>query len=184
MALVPYLDEADLDVGYRDLLSSPTINVMRAVANSPDGLQNFTVLPAWIQAGCELDPRLRELVIIQVGYLTRSGYELAHHIGFGLEVGVSESDIKNLMAFDTGEPHDLSALDELALEATRQITLNRETDAETFRALEAQLGRARAVDLLIVASCYNAVVRVLGTLQVDVEPEWAHYLELMPLTSS
>ena len=125
MALVPYLDEEDLDESVRDLLSIP-INVMRAAANSPGGLRSFATLPSWIQTGCELDPRLRELVIIQVGYITRSEYELAHHVGIGLEVGLLEADFKNLIAFNAGEPHDLDELEELALEATRQITLDRE----------------------------------------------------------
>jgi alkylhydroperoxidase family enzyme len=180
VALVPYLNEADLEESYRDLLENP-INIMRAVANSPEGLRHFTVLPSWIRFGCELNPRLRELVIIQVGYLTRSRYEYAHHLQSGLSVGVTEADIHDLIAFDAGLPHGLGELEALALEATRQITLDREATPETFQALEAHLGRARAVDLVLAASCYNAVVRILGTLQVDVEPEWEKYLERFPL---
>jgi hypothetical protein len=52
---------------------------------------------------------------------------------------------------------------------------------KTWAALEDHLGRARLVDLVIVISFYNAVVRILGTLQIDVEPDYERYLEAFPL---
>ena len=74
MALVPYLTESDLDESDRPLLARP-INLYRALVNSPQGLRHFAGTGRWIRHGCELDPRLRELAILQVGYLTASAYE-------------------------------------------------------------------------------------------------------------
>jgi alkylhydroperoxidase family enzyme len=51
----------------------------------------------------------------------------------------------------------------------------------TFAALAAQLSREHLVDLTMVISFYNAVVRVLATLQIDVEPEYQKYLVAHPL---
>ena len=183
MALVPYLDESDLTASDQDLLARP-INLFRALANSPDGLRNFAVLPEWIRHGCQLDPRIRELVTLHIGYLTRSKYEFSHHVGIGFEFGVSEEDIRDLISAARGEPNSLGEIETLALAAAGQITLEGRMQEATFRALESHLGRARTIDLLIVAAFYNAVVRVLGTLQIDVEPEYAGYLEAFPLPSA
>jgi alkylhydroperoxidase family enzyme len=52
---------------------------------------------------------------------------------------------------------------------------------ETFATLERALGREQVVDLTLAIAFYNAVVRLLGSLQIDVEPEYKRYLEEHPL---
>ena len=37
------------------------------------------------------------------------------------------------------------------------------------------------IDLTLAISFYNAVVRLLATLQIDVEPEYQQYLQEHPL---
>ncbi|GAA1830600.1 carboxymuconolactone decarboxylase family protein [Pseudonocardia ailaonensis] len=183
MALVPYLDESDLPESDRALLARP-INLHRALANSPDGLRRFSGLGHWIRWECELDPRLRELAILQVGYLNASPYEWSHHVKIGHDFGVTDSDIEALVAATEGRPHSLGDLESTVLRGAREVTADQRMAPETWTALEAALGRARLVDLVIVVSFYNAVVRILGTLQIDVEPDYAQYLEAFPLPTS
>ena len=180
MALVPYLDESDLDEADRDLLARP-INLFRALANSPAGARAFSRTGRWIRVECELDPRLRELAILQVGYLTGSPYEWSHHIRIGRDFGVSDSDVTGLIAATEGREHGLGELEATVLRAARQITTDKAVDLGTWAALEAALGRARLVDLVLVVAHYNAVVRVLGALRIDVEPDYAPHLEAFPL---
>ncbi len=51
----------------------------------------------------------------------------------------------------------------------------------TFAALQAELGNEQVVDLTLTIGFYNAVVRVLATLQIDVEPDYMPYLQKFPL---
>ena len=44
-------------------------------------------------------------------------------------------------------------------------------------------GNELVVDLTLTIGFYNAVVRVLATLQIDVEPDYQRYLERFPLPS-
>jgi hypothetical protein len=67
------------------------------------------------------------------------------------------------------------------LRAARQITADKRPDPATWAELEAALGRPRLVDLVLVVSFYNAVVRILATLQIDLEPGYERYLEQFPL---
>ncbi len=180
MALVPYVSEGDLPPEDRHLLARP-INLFRALANSPEGLRHFNGLGEWIRYGCELDPRLRELAILQVGYLTASPYEWSHHVRIGRDFGVTDEDFAALAAATRGEPHALPPLDAAVLQAARELTLDRKVSDQTWATLREHLDHGRCVDLVIIASFYNGVVRILEGLQIDVEPDYQHYLVEFPL---
>jgi alkylhydroperoxidase family enzyme len=102
MARVPYLDAADLDEADRPLLARP-INLFRGLAHSPDRLARFHAIGDWIRHESEVDLRLRELAILQVGYLTRSHYEYAHHIRIGRDFGLSDDDIRLVLGLSREE---------------------------------------------------------------------------------
>lgn len=182
MALVPYVSEADLAEEDRSLLTRP-INLFRALANSPAGLRHFDLLGEWIRYGCKLDPRLRELAILQVGYLTSSPYEWSHHVRIGRDFGVLDEDISALILATRGEEHGLGELDSAVLSAARELTQDMRFAAKTWETLKKHLDQGRLVDLVIVVSFYNGVVRILEGLQIDVEPDYQGYLEQFPLPS-
>ena len=79
MARLPYLDVDDLAPEHRDLLNRK-INIRRLLVHSPDGARNYSHLGQYFRFGSKLDPRLREIAILQVGYLTKSAYVYSHHI--------------------------------------------------------------------------------------------------------
>jgi hypothetical protein len=53
----------------------------------------------------------------------------------------------------------------------------------TFAALQQTLGNEQIVDLTITITLYNAVVRVLATLLIDVEDDYMPNLRQFPLPS-
>lgn len=185
MARVPYLNQSDLAADDQALLVRP-INLFRALANSPEGARRLQGVGAWIRFGCELDARHRELAILQVGYLTSTAYEWTHHVKIGQDFGVIEQDIRSLISVtDGGEPDENFSANDLAiLAAARELTNSGELSDETAAALKTFLSDARLVDLVIVVSYYNCVVRVLGGLQIDVEDDYQTYLEQYPLRKS
>jgi hypothetical protein len=65
--------------------------------------------------------------------------------------------------------------------AATEITQDLGLADETWRRLAGQLGTAVAVELVLVVAHYCAVVRVLNSLRVDVEPEYEQYLREFPL---
>ena len=79
MARVPYLKVSDLAPEHQDLLKRP-ITLHQALVNSPNAARAFNGLGHFIRYGSKLDPRLRELAILQVGWLARSPYEWSHHV--------------------------------------------------------------------------------------------------------
>jgi alkylhydroperoxidase family enzyme len=180
MARVPYLDKSDLPPEHHDILARP-IALNRALANSPNAARAMNGLAMYIRHQSKLDPRLRELAILQVGYLAKSPYEYSHHVKIGREAGVTDDDIRAIGEETAGRPTKLDALSKIVLRAAREMTDDLAMSDASFAALEKALGREQVIDLTLVISFYNAVVRLLGTLQIDVEPEYQGYLAEHPL---
>jgi alkylhydroperoxidase family enzyme len=180
MARVPYLEVSDLAPEDQDLLKRP-ISLFKALVNSPRAARAFSGLGGYIRHGSKLDPRLRELAILQVGWLARSPYEWSHHVKLGHDFGVSDEDVQGLIDASAGRPSGLDPLAKLVLKASREMTVDGAMAEATFVALQAELGNEQVVDLTLAIGFYNAVVRVLATLQIDVEAEYRPYLERFPL---
>ncbi len=179
MARVPYLNQSDLAAEHKDLLAR-NINLYRAMVNSPNGARAFHGLGEFIRHKSRLDPRLRELAILQVGYLTRSVYEYTHHIKIGRDFGVSDDDIRALAAETAGKSSKLEPLARTVLRAAREMTQAFAISDETFAALKKDLDNERLTDLVLTIAFYNAVVRFLATMQIDNEPEYQKYLAEFP----
>ena len=180
MARVPYLDLKDLPPEHQDLLARRA-NIYRALAHSPNGLRAFSTLGGFIRFKSRLDPRLRELAILMVGYLARAPYEWSHHVEIGKKCGVSDDDIRALMDEAEGRPSKLEPLAKAVLEAAREMTDDLAISDATFAQLRDGLDNERIVDLTLTIGFYNGVVRVLGSLQIDVEDDYKRYLEQFPL---
>ena len=71
----------------------------------------------------------------------------------------------------------------IVLRAAREMNDAGAMTAPTFTSLQSTLGNEQVVDLTITIAFYCAVVRVLATLQIDVEPDYMRYLERWPLPS-
>ena len=69
----------------------------------------------------------------------------------------------------------------LASAAKALITQQRPTPAETFALLRQELDDEHLTDLVVTIAFYNGLVRLLETMQVDVEEDHLPYLEEFPL---
>lgn len=177
MARIPYRNVEDLPEDQRDLLRRP-ITLHRALTNSPGGARAFQGLGQYIRHASKIDPRLREMAILQVGWLARSAYEWSHHVKIGMEFGVTEPDIRAIMSGDEAGLDDLARL---VLCAAREIAAGPGTTQATHDQLAAHLSTESLTDLVLTAAFYCAVVRVLASLEIDVEPDYMPYLEKFPL---
>lgn len=180
MARLPYLDRKDLAPADQDLLERG-INLHRQLVHSPGMARVFSAMGQYIRFDSPLDPRLRELAILQVGWLARSPYEWSHHVKIGFDFGVSEDDVRALIADSAGAQTLLGAAERAVLAAARHLTTAATLTDAQFAALRAHLDEKSIVELLVVISFYNGVVRVLASLQIDVEPEYQPYLDAFPL---
>jgi alkylhydroperoxidase family enzyme len=174
MARVPYIDTGD----------AAAFNIRRALANSPKGSAQNHALAIHIRHQSRLDPRLREMAIVQVGYVTRCVYEYAHHIEIGRNFGVSDDDIRAIAAETAGRPTTLDALTKAVLRAAREMTADLGITEATYAVLAQSLDNERVVELVLAVAFYNSTVRILESLKVDLEPGYRRFLDEFPLPSA
>ena len=180
MARLPYLDAKDLAPENRDILAR-NINLHRALVHSPNAARAMNGLGQFIRHKSTLDARLRELAILQVGYLARSPYEYSHHVKIGKEFGCSDDDIRAINVETAGQVSKLEPLARTVLRAAREMTTGGAVTATTFNELKASLSPEHLTDLMVTTAFYNGVVRLLASLAIDVEPDYQPYLDQFPL---
>ena len=180
MARLPYLDKADLLPEHQDLLAR-NLNLYRVLAHSPRAARSLNTLARYVRDGSRLDPRLRELAILQVSYLTGSAWGFSHHVRIGREAGVSDEEIRAIINESSDCPTPFEPLARAVLRAAREMTVDLAISDETFAALRRNLDDERLTDLVVAIAFYNGLVRLLATMKVDVEEDYLPYLDEFPL---
>ena len=121
---------------------------------------------------------MRELAILQVGWLDQSEYEFTHHVRIGKEFGVSDDDIAAVMAETEGKESKLESLARTILKGVREMAGELAMSETTFAEIKRHLSDEEMVDLVLTIAFYCAVVRVLATMKIDNEPYYKEVLEL------
>jgi alkylhydroperoxidase family enzyme len=180
MARLPYLEADQVALEYRDMLKRNT-NLHKLLVNSPDMARAFNGVGNFIRFKSKLNPRLRELAILQVGWLEKSEYEFTHHVKIGKEFGVTDEDIAALMIETEGIQSKLEPLARAVLKGAREMTRDLEMSMTTFAEIKRHLSNEEMVDLVLTIAFYNAVVRVLATMKIDNEPHYKEVLQQYPI---
>ncbi len=181
MARLPYLSREDLQPADQALLDRD-LNLYAVLAHSPAAARAFATPALYMRHDSALDPRLRELAILQIGYATGTRYEYVHHVEIGLASGLTAADIHAIgRATRMADDGHFSPLERAVLRAARELVAGTALSDETYRTLADTLSPDCLVDLIVVISVYCGVVRLLGALEVELEPRYAALLREFPL---
>ncbi|HAC57828.1 MAG: carboxymuconolactone decarboxylase [Parvibaculum sp.] len=168
MARIPYPDPAKLPAEARDLLESlPQLNIFRMIAGSGASFLPFMAfINSYLNAGV-LEPELRELVILRVGHLCKSNYELHQHRRVSRMIGMSE---ERIAASAGALPSPLfSEAENAALLFTDDQVAHVKADGKLFADAHEYLGDTGMQELVIVIGTYLLVCRYLETFEIDLE---------------
>jgi alkylhydroperoxidase family enzyme len=170
---VPRIDPLPLDAmspALRELLASrPPYTIYRVLANAPTVLPGFLQMASALLTQSEIDPQLREVVILRVGAHCRSAYEIHQHERLARHVGVSEERIRK--ALDTGAGAGGDSLEDAILAFTDSVVLSVKAPEHQYRAIAAQLSPRAMTELLLTIGTYMMVSRVLENLEIEVEQQ-------------
>ena len=183
MPLVPYVDTKALPPEYQTLVARGT-GTQRTIMHSLEGGRAYLEFGNWIRFKTRIDPRLREMVILQVAYVVRNEYELGHHVKLAKDFGVADSDMRAIVDETAGRPGGLSATDTLALRATRELLQARRLSDETAAELTRSFNSEIVVELVLIVGFYSFADIFLSGMRVEMEEEYRPYLARMPFPAA
>jgi 4-carboxymuconolactone decarboxylase len=175
MARVPLIDEkehpefAELVEKFRTGRRGRLINIYRLLLNSPALAESWFNHSNAVRWKTALDGRLREIIIIRLGHLTRCQYVLRQHVpALALADGLSLTECNALAdweaspLFSAGERAALAYADVM----TRDIVVGDEVFAQVAQYFD----QRQLVELTVLIGTYNMNARVLQALELDLEP--------------
>lgn len=150
---------------------SRPLNIYRALSHAPTVAPGFFAMGGALLRDSLLDPKLRELVILRVGRICKSSYELYQHERIARRVGLPDDKIK---ATEQGpEAPVFDELERLVLHFTDEVVHKVKAPDALFAAVLGRLGEARMVELLLTIGFYMLVSRFLENCEVEIEPATA-----------
>lgn len=142
------------------------LNIFRTLAQAPEALKAFLTWGNYILSKRNaLPPREREIVILRIGYLCRSGYEWTQHVEIGKRVGLTVDEIARIK---TGA--GFSAADTALIQACNELHDRQFVSDSTWAALQSHFNEKQCMDVVFTAGQYTQVSMMLNTFGVQLDP--------------
>jgi 4-carboxymuconolactone decarboxylase len=142
------------------------INVYKLLLHTPAIAEVWLDLINAVRWKVDLDGRLREIVIIRVGYLNRCSYVVKQHVPLlALPEGLTQAECDALADwrasafFDARERAVLAFVDA----STRDVDI----PDDVFEALRRHFNERQIVELTVLTGTYNMHTRMCQALKID-----------------
>lgn len=143
--------------------------IFQVLLNHPTLARRINDLLATMLWHGSLDIRLRELVIMRIGWLTASDYEWTQHWRVALGLGVSAEDLVGVR--DWQAHTGFGSAERAVLAATDDVVRYGAIGTEAWAACERELGADPAVliELVTAIGAWRMVASILHSLAVPLE---------------
>lgn len=150
------------------LAQMPLLNIFATFVRTPAALKAFLAWGNYILApDGSLTPRHREIIILRVGFLCKSGYEFAQHEQIGLRSNLSADDIARIkLGAEAGWEPGEAALIHMAGE----LVADHFVSGATWAQLRAQFDETQCMDAVYTAGQYTQVSMFLNSFGVQLDP--------------
>jgi alkylhydroperoxidase family enzyme len=169
MARLPLVDPANAPDAVGKALAGTPLSLFRIVAHAESAFEPWLKYSAALLTRLELDPLLRELVILQVAHLVESRYEWVQHVAIAHSVGASDEQIAAIEGDSENDPGLTDTHCEV-LRFTREVVLDGTASEQLVADLRSRLGERLVVELLLVIGHYMAIARLIATTGLEPDP--------------
>jgi len=147
------------------------LNVFRALLHHPELAAALNAqLSMLMGLGNVLSPRLRELIIMRIGWQTGSDYEWTQHWRVAKMFGIPETDLLAIRNWHYASCFDQA--DEAVLQATDDILQDGKVSSETWSQLEDSLGDVKQVLEVVIAICnWRTFSQLLMSIDIPLEDD-------------
>jgi len=164
------LDESKEAANKVDMIPSfAELNIFRVMLKRPKTAKALSDLLVSLLFGGELNDRLRELLIMRIGWTTGSDYEWTQHWRIAREqFGCSDQDLlelqgdwRNSSHFGDDEKTLLAAVDELLEKGT--------LSAARMNQCVERFGQNASIELVTAVGCWRLVSKLTNALEIPLE---------------
>jgi 4-carboxymuconolactone decarboxylase len=170
LARIPYPDPKSLPATDREFLENlPQLNIHRMLAGSPATFQAMVRLfSSYLNDGV-LESELREIIILRVGHLRKSEYEVRNHQNAARVIGMSQERIQ---ALEPGQDLTLYTNEErLVIQFVDEVVQDGAASKATFDAVAGFMNTAELLEVTVVVGVYTMVSQICATFEIELEEQ-------------
>jgi alkylhydroperoxidase family enzyme len=146
----------------------PVIDVFKTLARDPTALEAFLHWGSYILSQKNpLPAREREIAILRIGWLCRSGYEWAQHVPIGRRAGLTDDEVARIKVGPAAE--GWSEADRALLAACDELHGDHFISDSTWAALKAHFSDRQCMNLVFTVGQYTQVSMMLNSFGVQLD---------------
>ncbi len=170
-ARIAPMTDAEMGPDQREALKEfgegPIYNIFRTLARAPKALSRFNTWGGYILSRRnDLAVREREILILRVGYLCKSGYEFAQHTRIGLRSGLSADDIARIKR---GADAGWNQAEAVLIRAADELVSDRFITDATWAELRRHYSEKQCMDVVFTCGQYTQVSMMLNAFGVQLD---------------
>ena len=143
------------------------LNIFRTLAHAPKALTRFNAWGGYVLSRRnDLPEREREIVILRIGFLCKSGYEFTQHTRIGLEAGLSADEIVRIKQ---GAGAGWSDADAALIRAADELNADHFITEPTWTELRGHFTEKQCMDVVFTCGQYTQVSMILNTFGVQLD---------------
>jgi alkylhydroperoxidase family enzyme len=167
MPRIQPVDPAAVPEPVREALDRlPDLNIFKTLAHAETAFRPFLRFGGAILGQLELDPKLRELAILQVAREAEAEYEWIQHVAIAKAVGVPDEQIG---AVERGALEQFEDPERAVLELASAVVAGPRVTDELFERLRAHFDERRIVELLLTVGDYLMLARLMTVLEIELD---------------
>ncbi len=170
MTRMPLANADEQPERIKELLERPgTLDVLRLIANAPNVFEEWARMAGELLDSPTFTPRMREVIILRVGHLQESPYELAQHVVFARKAGLTDQQIDALQDKATLDDAGFGADERLVIDTVTELCTTRRLSDGSFAQAHKLLGDEALTEMLMIVSCYYGLALVLNAVDLDID---------------
>ncbi len=142
------------------------LHIHQVLANHPALFRAYAPFRNYIVRGTDLDPRLREIIILRTSFLCAVQYEWVHHVARGKAVGMTDAEIERVRVGS-----GIGPLEDLLMQAVDECFHSQLILPETRDALANHLRPQQLLDVIAIVGVYMMMTLILETFEVPLEDD-------------
>lgn len=151
---------------------------LELLLNHPPLARAFLPYSQWLLQDNALALRDRELAILRLSVLIRSGYEWAQHVLIAQHEGISDEEIRRVV--EGPEEAGWSDKERLLLRAVDELVSSAFISDETWQGLEKYFNNHQLMEILFTVGSYNLMGMVFNSMGAPLNHKLQETMEKFP----